>query len=605
MTVLVSYSEIYGNNPTDKRFSELISSFNTEHTFISLAMWNLMFSLYESNFELNKYLQGFFIHNLINRDQQEQVFQKAGLESETPRPVFSRWQFLGLMKRILLESSTDGNKDPRHDDEARRELGDLNLMLSDLFFTEELSEGLKKAASDSEKMHDELMTQWLFQFELVNPPDVFQAVARNFEYFNIFDNRANEFTFSNGESLAQRFEYLTGLKIQQYLRLYFAIYISHTELLMSHPNDINENPSKINFDKERIFSLLDFNSEEREVFFQRVLIDLPSLIESVKRDASSTRMWQFDFTTFRHSPLVYNTDAKQGFTCIDFSFLIEKLASGIYHTILNSWAERDAERGSFQSYWGKTFEQFVNDRLSEAYPASVSANRLYANPYFKKKKNKSIEVSDAVLDVGDALIIMEHKGGYLSLDEKYSGEANKLLDGIANKFGLNKAIRQLSKSIRILFNINAQERDIFFECDKENHSPNHFNAEDSERIRKVYPVLIVQDFSMTMGFVNRRLKLQFKQKMQEFKLDSKIDVRPLSLLTIEDLENILEHLEEVTLTDILDEYSRKEHEPRSTFDGIFGQYLKARGIEQRRYRWSIKRCEEILDAIKERFIADV
>jgi hypothetical protein len=62
------------------------------------------------------------------------------------------------------------------------------------------------------------------------------------------------------------------------------------------------------------------------------------------------------------------------------------------------------------------------------------SNRLYANTYFKKKKNRSIEVSDSVLDYGDSLILIEHKGGYLSLEEKYSDDVDELLKGVAKKF---------------------------------------------------------------------------------------------------------------------------------------------------------------------------
>ncbi len=129
---------------------------------------------------------------------------------------------------------------------------------------------------------------------------------------------------------------------------------------------------------------------------------------------------------------------RQGFTCIAFPFLVEKLASGIYHTILSSWSKGDGDRSNFQGYWGKAFEQFVNDRLREEFPVSALANRLYTNPYFHKKKNSSIEVSDAIINYGDTLVLVEHKGGHLSIDEKYSDDTEKLLTGVAEKFGLNK-----------------------------------------------------------------------------------------------------------------------------------------------------------------------
>jgi hypothetical protein len=607
MAIPISYSEIYGNKPTDDQFSELISSFKTEPTFLSLAMWDLMLSLFEGDGDKYQYLQDFFIRNLIKKDRREQVLRSAALGSESPRPVFGRWQLLALMKRILLETTNEGDRDPRVDEEARSALGEGCLMLNDLLFTDEQMARLEKTGGpeERERIHDELMTQWFPQSELIHVPDVFQAVARNDEYLNIFDRRVAEFRFSEGRTLAQRFTHLTGLEIRQYLRLYFAVYVLHNQLQDRHPAEINADPGIINFDKERLFSNMNFGTEEKNIFFQRVIADLPGLIEGVKKDANFNRAWQFDFTTFRDYPLVSIPGNERGFTCIAFPFLIEKLASGIYHTILNSWEGGDPERAKFQSYWGQVFEQFVNDRLREEYPPSILANRFYANPYFNKKKNRSIEVSDAVLDYGDSLVLMEHKGGYLSLDEKYSDDASRLLTGVAEKFGFDKAIKQLSRGVGMLFNEDDGKLDTFSELGEKRRSVNTFNPADVERIRNVYPVLVVQDFSMTTGFMNRRLKLQFVQKLQQYGINRKVHVRPLSLLTVENLENVLEHLEEIKLTDFLDEYASEKHQPLSTFNSIFDDYLKSRGSdEKRRYKWSATRSEEFLESIMKRFIVN-
>ena len=405
----ISHSELYGVRPTDSQLSELISPFKTEPTFLSLAMWDLMFSLFEGDAEKYKYLQWFFINVIVREEQRERVLRTAALNSESPRPLFGRWQLLALMKRVLLGTTDEGDKDPRYDDGARRALGDACLMLNDLLFTDEQIArlGSKGGAEERERIHDELMTQWIFQNELIHVPDVFTAVARNDEYFDIFERR---------------------------------------------------------------------------------VADLPSLVEGVRRDSASNRAWQFDLTAFRNNPLVYNSESKRGFTCLAFPFLAEKLAAGVYHTILGSWSKGDPERDLFQIYWGNVFEQFINDRLREEYPASVLANRLYAGPYFDKKKFRSIEVSDPVLDYGDSLVIMEHKGGYLSADEKYGDDPDRLLKGVATKFGLGKAVKQLSRSIGILFDENKENRSTFSELGEGRRPIHTFDTQDVARICKVYPV---------------------------------------------------------------------------------------------------------------------
>lgn len=599
----ISYSTLHGGvRPTENQLSELISSFKTEPTFISLAMWNLMISLAEENAPIYKYLQGFFIHNLIRRDLRDRAFDLAALDSESPRPVFGRWQLLAVMKKVLVETSNDGVIDPRHSDDARRTLGDACLMMTDLLFPKEQDEKLNAKAGDREKVGDELMAQMLLQFEMHHPPDIYQAVGRNDEYLNIFDRRP-EFRF-NGQTLSQRFRTLTGLDLPQYFRLYFSIWVLHDRLRRTHPDEINANPSIINFDKQEIFAWMDLNPKEVDIFFQRTLADLPSLRSGVQADNNSGRSWQFDFKTFRDYPLVYNSDSKQGFTCVAYPFLIEKLASGVYHTILNSWPEKDPERADFQRWWGSVFEQFANDRLREE--SSRLAKGFYANPFFLRRQvGALIEVADAVLDCGDSLVFLEHKGGYLSLDEKYAGDVDKLLKGVAEKFGLKKAIRQLSRSVGRLFNGDAPERDTFSDLSAEGDPIGTFTADDIRRIRKVYPVVVVQDFSMTIGFMNRRLRLQFDEKMREMALEPTIEVRPLSLLTIENLEDVLEHLEEVRFTDVLDEYANYENSPLTTFDDIFKDLLERKGIQQRRYRWTLKRGEEFVNSIMKQFKANL
>jgi hypothetical protein len=597
----ISYSELYGTRPTEDQLVELISSFKTEPTFISLAMWNLMISLFEGHREKYKFLQGFFIQNLIRHDLKSRVEQAAALNSKSPRPVFGRWQLLALMKKVLIESRNDGVRDPRYDDDARRMLGDACLMMSDLLFPQEQEERLNEAAGDRERVSDELMAQMLFQFELYHVPDVYQAVARNNEYFNIFEQRASEFRFSDDQTLGQKFTVLTGLKLPQYLRMYFSIWVLHNSLQNSDPLAINANPSIINFDKERVFGLMDVKPEEREVFFRTVVTTLPSLTEDVNRDNGSTRLWQLDYTTFRNHPLVNNSDSARGFTCIAYPFLTEKLASGVYHTILSSWPEKHPDRARFQGYWGKVFEQFANDRLNDGYPPSPLANRFYATPFFQKKQSGAfIEVSDAVLDYGDALVLIEHKGGYLSLDEKYSGEVTNLLNGVGEKFG--KAIKQLSRSIGKLFNEDPLVRDSFGQLDGDGHWNARLSADELQRIRRVYPVLVVQDFSMTIGFMNRRLRLQLGEAIGNMKIDPGVRVCPLTLLTIENLEDVLAHLGDFTLMDVLDEYAKHENMPLSTFNASFRAFLQRNRIEQQRYGWSLRQGEAFVNSIMEHFI---
>lgn len=565
-------------------------------------MWNVMLSLFEGHLGSYKELQGFFIHNVIRPDLRERVNELAALSSASPRPVFGRWQLLALMKKLLLASTNEGLGDPRNDDEIRRKLGDACLMMNDLLFPEEQDERLNAVAGDREEVSDELTAQMLFQFELYHVPDVYQAVARNKEYFEIFEQRVAEFQFADAQGLARKFKTLTGLALPQYLQLYFSIWTLHNRLQGSDPLAINDNPTSINFDTERVFALMDLEAGVKETFFRSAVAPLSTLIDGVRRDAGSDRAWQFDYTTFRNHPLVHNSDSTRGFTCVAYPFLTEKLASGVYHTILNSWPEGHPDRRLFQGYWGKVFEQFANDRLSEAYPSSMLANRFHPNPVFSLKQSGAfVEVSDAVLDYGDEIVLIEHKGGYLSLDEKYSSDVAKLRKGIESKFG--KGIKQLGRAIGKLFNETPASREAIGRVDAEAHWKASVTIDQLRQVRRVYPVLVVQDFAMTIGFMNRRLKLQLEEVIGQVRIDPKVHVRPLTLLTIENLEDVLAHLGDLTLPQVLDEYSRHENAPLTTFNEVFRAFLKRNGIEQQRNIWSAQKGEAFLNSIIELFVA--
>lgn len=241
--------------------------------------------------------------------------------------------------------------------------------------------------------------------------------------------------------------------------------------------------------------------------------------------------------------------------------------------------------------------------MRETFPASELFNRLYTNPFFDRKKNKSIEVCDAVIDYGDSLVLIEHKGGYLSAKEKYSDDVDILIRAVGEKFGLKKGVHQLTRSIGLLFNSSQSDRDTFSEVGANDKRANRFSLEELRRVRKVYPVMVVQDFALANGFMNRRLRSQLADKLRDYAVDDGIHIRPLSLLTVENLENVLAHTDTVTLTSVLDEYASEKHEPRSTFNDIFNDFLASRQLDvKRRYGWSVRRCEQIVSSIHQHFI---
>jgi hypothetical protein len=98
-----------------------------------------------------------------------------------------------------------------------------------------------------------------------------------------------------------------------------------------------------------------------------------------------------------------------------------------------------------------------------------------------------------------------------------------------------------------------------------------------------------------IGFANRELRNLFAEEIKGRNFDPAL-VRPLSLLTVEDLENVLPYLNEVSLTEILDEYI-EPHEPLFRFEHALNQFLKKRGIDDRPNEWIERKFDELRHSV--------
>jgi hypothetical protein len=302
------------------------------------------------------------------------------------------------------------------------------------------------------------------------------------------------------------------------------------------------------------------------------------------------------------TPLVYRDEGQTIITCIDPALLQEKISSGAYHTILRALNaegnERDiADRKKFlKQYWGEVFETYGSATLRKAYPPVT--NRFYASPKWDSPKARANnEAFDGFLDYGTAVIAIEAKGKYLSLRAKYSGSREILLADLDERFG--KAARQLAEKLEIVFHREMKERHGFSQRDERNRAVLQYTPELAQAVNRIYPVVLVQDAAMQIGFANHELRNLFDTEIKGRNVDRTL-VKPLSLLTVEDLEYLIPYLDEVSLTEILDEYV-KPHEPIFAFKYVLNEYLKRNNIATRPNAWVAQRFEELRESLKDLF----
>ncbi len=605
----ILYSDLTGKFPEEAELTEIIRGFNKKQTFFMLCALNTLVSFFAHEFEDSIAIERFLQGNFIEPELIKVIDQKLEGESVLQHPLFHRQMLLSLQRCVLLEGADNGGRDPnpKPNREDRQMLGRACLMMNNLLFPREQEERLKNsgAPGEDERIHAELFAQWLPTAEVLNPPDPVHSVVRHLEYARIFDERYSAYAFGEGRTLSQRFQELTGIELKKFFIFLFNFdlyYRSHTR------DELIGNMALFNVDIKTVFGKLKITGAEVQAFFNLLTSDVAGLKAAFINvpDAERSAQPQFDVRPFRASPLAYRNDEHTIVTCADPAFLQEKISSGAYHTILRALEvdaevrnERDeADRKKFlKQYWGEVFEIYLNTRLRELYPLGL--NRFYASPKWDSPRvQRNNEAFDGFLDYGDAVIAMEYKGKYLSLTAKYSGDRKLLLADLNERFG--KAARQLAQGSETVFNRDLQQRHGFSQRDQNNQPVVSYTVDFSQAVRRVYPVVVVQDPAMRIGFANREIQKLFAAEIKTKAVDQDL-IKPLTLLTIEDLEYLVAYLGEVTFTEMLDEYL-KPHEAIISFRYIMNQYLDRRGIARRKNEWTMRRFDELRDSLKALFV---
>ena len=385
------------------------------------------------------------------------------------------------------------------------------------------------------------------------------------------------------------------IELQRYIYLLFGIFVVYKSEAGNYQNLI-ENPAKFNVGLQTIFANTNVGEAELRAFFRQTAAEHTDLAKDFQnRKARVPLRGDSDFTAFRSFPMVYVTDDQSVTTTIDFSFLTEKSSSGIFHTIFNAVkAEGNKDWHTFTGYWGDIFEQYVNSILREIYP--LAENRFYASSRFDDPPKKSEpHAFDGAIDYGTSLVVMEYKGTYLIREAKYSGNVDELMKDFDKNIG--KAVRQLATNIEMVFGVEREHS--FSQLNSKGDQILYtFDEASRRRIKKIYPVVVAQDHSLTIGFANHTARRQFELERRALKLRADVSIMPLSLLTNEDLEKTIPHLSDFSLLDVLDEHASKEQEPIHTFINTLVRLLRKRGIEQRDNESILARLTEIKEMMR-------
>ena len=243
-------------------------------------------------------------------------------------------------------------------------------------------------------------------------------------------------------------------------------------------------------------------------------------MDELRNKAEEHPNFEDEFRLWRKYPLLRISEDKT--VCVDFSFLLEKLQTGVFWTIRGCLREKKEKRGIFEKLWGDAFEDYASSIIKRGINSQAPSNRerLIINAKYDHKQDD--ECADIAICCGDTLILMECKSTILSAQAKFSGDFSRFYGNIKSA---KKGIKQLWDAIRRLGNLYQSKRDIVKEI-------------DICKVKKIYPVLVVSDQIFSATLMNWFLNLEFQSIVRQNYLMKHLKVMPLTVLTIMDIESL-------------------------------------------------------------------
>jgi hypothetical protein len=322
-------------------------------------------------------------------------------------------------------------------------------------------------------------------------------------------------------------------------------------------------------------------------------VDFENAPAVLAEGASDDRLLS-DFTVFRQKPFWRFKDGV--YVCVDPAFLMEKLAEGTYWWVLDGLGPEDHQeskerRRQFSALWGYIFEDYVDEQLRYAHTGREDALRLH--PYYVKPNEEAFD--DIVVD-GSDIVVIQCKSAFLPISARYSGKCQPFLDGLNKQFGSDTgaAAEQLFRNIEFTFALEGQHRQI--------------RDVPVDKVRKVYPLAIVQEPSLGFWLAAKLLVDAFVKRAEGTLWKLGVEVRPVVFMTVEELESMVEYVKagDFTLAEFLREKLGSDREHKLSVDQFLDRVFRpSRGLKPRRNEFMARELEQVKTAWLERLKSGV
>lgn len=468
------------------------------------------------------------------------------IPQKTSKIIFHVQACLWLMKYSTQVCKKNYGR--KINDKSLRSIGSLFLKAND-FLSFDKRQQAQLNSEDAETRRDWLITEFMPIIELLNPPSPHFSLARSDIWFNELIP-----SLDLPLDIEKMIPEALGMTLDEYQSLMIVTlspYLSPASKILENLNSLLINAKT--FTKQTQFPIAVWKR-----FLDENVCPLANLPDKIYYTQPYPP--QYDFLFFRQFPFIELE--KKLLLCSYPGFLIEKVFDGIYHLLLQK-ANSTKQTQDLQSAWGTIFEEYVNRVLMEFTPSNFTKA-----PNF----NDGTEVSDGILSYGNDLVVIEYKASRISLESKYGGDPQRLDSELRAKFGISKSgktkgIGQLGKSIGSLFGIGAFKKK---DC----------SSISTEGVRRVFPILVTLDKSMGAPFLNWKLNDEFQTLLKKWHIaDETVNVMPLTIMTIEDVETIAPYLTlGLQLNVCIDMKYRNDPLQKVTFQDFMHENYYQRGL---------------------------
>ena len=505
-------AEKIGVPHTEEDLTNIVQTFNYEDVLITLSRINLLLQRTDNLLEDEKGLKIAFCRGTILNA----IDACPNIRNDF---VFSRQGTLRLLDKCALNS----------DSQSTYTIDNINAM-NDLAKAYLIVNGLLDtgtsalSTSEDEEERNMLVNSIPFQEYATNEaPQVYtkHLVVRTEELLRLLQEESS--TLDVDHIFFQN----TGLTLQDYQHLVFLIVTFYWTLTSE---DIRlQDPSK-----SLVFNP-NIHSDDLTPLFQKLLPLISVSIDDLNSKANEYAKFIDEFRLWRDYPLLKINENTA--ICVDFSFLLEKIQTGAFW-LIRKWVRGSSEAGAFEDLWGDVFENYAASIIKRGINSQSSSiqERVIINPKYHQKPDE--ECIDVAVCSDDTLTLVECKSTLLSAASKFSEDFNNFYDGAKS---VKKGIEQLGKAVQHLGNKDENQRHVVKDI-------------DICKIKKIYPVLVLSDRLLSYLFMNQVLNSKFEAEVQKESLGDHLEVMPLTVLTIMDLELLEPYIQDKPLNARLDEW---------------------------------------------------